>query len=55
MSENKEIKKAALISEITRREIESLPVAYAYAPDCLGHAVETMGDQSLESTFNMDN
>ena len=55
MSENKEIKKAALISEITRREIESLPVAYAYATDCLGHAVETMGDQSLESTFNMDN
>ena len=55
MSENKEIKKAALISEITRREIESLPVAYAYATDCLGRAVETVGNQPLESTFNMDN
>ena len=55
MLENKEIKKAGLISEITRREIESLPVAYAYATDCLGRAVETVGNQPLESTFNMDN
>ena len=55
MSENKEFKKATVASEITRREIESLPVAYAYATDCLGQAVETLGDQPLESTFNIDN
>lgn len=55
MSENKEYKKAIVASEITRREIESLPVAYAYATDCLGQAVETLGDQPLESTINIDN
>ncbi len=55
MSENKEFKKAAPVSEITRREIESLPVAYAYATDCLGRAIDTLGNQSLESTVNTDN
>ena len=55
MSENKKFKKATPVSEITRREIESLPVAYAYATDCLGRAVETVGNQPLESTVNMDN
>ncbi len=55
MSENKEFKKAAPVSEITRREIESLPVAYAYATDCLGRAIDTLGNQPLESTVNMDN
>jgi len=55
MSEEQQFRKVDVVSEQVLREIESLPVAYAYATDCLGQAVETLGDQPLESTFNIDN
>jgi len=55
MSEEQQFRKVDVVSEQVLREIESLPVAYAYATDCLGQAVETVGDQPLESTFNIDN
>ena len=55
MSDERKYRKADLVSDITRKEIESLPVAYAYATDCLGQAFETMGDQPLGSISNMDN
>ena len=55
MIDEQQIIRAAPVSEATRREIESLPVAYAYATDCLGRAIDTVGNQPLESTVNMDN
>ena len=55
MSDERKYRKADLVSDITRKEIESLPVVYAYATDCLGQAFETRGDQPLGSISNMDN
>ena len=43
------------ISVLSRREIESLPIAYAYATDCFGKAIVAEGDQPLDSRLNVDN
>ena len=43
------------ISVLIRKEIESLPITYAYATDCFGRATDALGDQSLDSTINLDN